>query len=162
MGNKGFTLIEVLAVIVIIAVLGAITVPGVIGTINRGRDSSYQVMVANIKNASTNLFEEVEYGEGAIYQYHQSGRTSQEVKISSNQITTNLQSLVSNGFLQGVNNKPSESNENSSILINPRNNEDIGTCQILIKKIVGTNGRVSYQFKGLSSNSSCPKTSDYS
>ena len=167
MGNKGFTLVEVLAVITIVAVLGLIAIPGVIGTISRGRDNSYQIMVANVKSASISLFEEIEYGDGMIYQYHQSGQTSQKITISSNQITVNLQSLVSNGFLQGMNN-PSDvndqsvSNKNDSILINPRNNEDIGTCQILIKKIVDINGRVNYQFRSLSSNSSCPKTSDYS
>ena len=69
LNNKGFTLIEVLAVIAIIAVLGLIAVPNVLSSISTSKESSYKVIVGNIKTASVTLFEEVENNgsiDGAI------------------------------------------------------------------------------------------------
>ena len=41
LNSKGFTLVELLAVIVIIAILGIIAIPGVMSNINDSRDASY-------------------------------------------------------------------------------------------------------------------------
>lgn len=48
---KGFTLVEVLAVILIIAILSVITVPVVVTTISNIRENSIKISVMSIEEA---------------------------------------------------------------------------------------------------------------
>lgn len=151
--NKGFTLIEVLAVIAIIAILGLVTVPGVMSTINNSKNSSYNIMVEDIKTASISLYEEVEYVGGTVYQYDGNGNKKSQITINNNSIETNLQTLVSNGYLKGTteNKKP--------ILKNPKTDKNIGYCSIVITKNVLD--KVNYSITSDSSDENCPKTNEY-
>ena len=162
LGNKGFTLVEVLAVIVIIAVLGGIAIPGVLSSINTSKDASYNIMISNIVSASQSLYEEVDSGI-ELYQYTTSGgKRPNKVTISnsgsSNYISTNLQTLVSNGFLAGSNNDCSVdscSNKNKKILLDPKSKKDIGACEIKITR--ENNGdKVDYKVSKIGSNTDCP------
>ena len=70
LNNKGFTLVEVLAVVVIIAVLGGIAIPGVMSAMETGKKSSKKAMIENIKTASQELYEELYYMDGTLYRYN--------------------------------------------------------------------------------------------
>lgn len=162
LNNKGFTLIEVLAVIAIIAILGLIAVPGVLNSINNSKKSSYNIMISNIKTASQSLYEEVDYMNGKVYNYDDSGtKTAILVKITNFSITVNLQTLVSNGYLKGTTRE--KEGEKILILTNPVDGKNIGSCQIEIKKETNiTTGKVNYKIESKSTtNSSCPKTNEY-
>lgn len=50
MNNKGFTLIEMLAVVVILAIVGGIATVGVINTINTSKLKSEKIFVAKVSN----------------------------------------------------------------------------------------------------------------
>lgn len=52
MKNKGFTLIEVLAVIIILGVIGLIVMPVVTNSLRESKDDLYEVQISNIKEAS--------------------------------------------------------------------------------------------------------------
>lgn len=162
LNNKGFTLIEVLAVIAIIAILGLIAVPGVLNSINNSKKSSYNIMISNIKTASQSLYEEVNYMNGKVYNYDNSGtKTATPLKITDSSITVNLQTLVSNGYLKGTTSE--KEGEKILILTNPVDGKNIGSCQIEIKKETNiTTGKVNYKIESKSTtNSSCPKTNEY-
>ena len=145
LNNKGFTLVEVLAVIVILSVLGGIAVMGGLSSINNSKDASYRIMVSNIVTASNTLYEEISnsYFTGSkIYHYttectnNLECNTGNELSINDGKISTNLQTLVSNGFLVGINNECSSSceNYNTKILLDPKSKKDIGSCEIEISK----------------------------
>lgn len=177
LNNKGFTLIEVLAVVVLIAILGFIAVPNVLNTINTGKDTSYQIMVKDIQIAGQQLFDELEYANSKIYHYDLNGNTGEEVRITTisdgtsdgiikKNITVTLQDLVSNGTLTGINNEDdSLVNKNAKVLLNPKNNNDMGMCSITIVKTINKNNHynTSYQITSNSdSNVDCPTTEEYS
>lgn len=167
LNNKGFTLIEVLAVVVILAVVGGIAVKSVLNTINNSKKSSYNIMIENIKTASKVIYEEIENNDilylgdesqdSTLYDYDFEGQND-EITINNNSITIHIQALVSNGFLNGVNNECNEDgcNQNKKIILNPKTKEDIGDCIIVIKK-VGDNYYVSSQ----TNESKCPTDDDY-
>lgn len=52
MKNRGFTLVEVLAVIGILALLGALVTPVINSFVNNSRDTLYEQQVHNIKEAA--------------------------------------------------------------------------------------------------------------
>ena len=163
--NKGFTLVEVLAVVVILSILGGIAINGVLSSINSSKEASYSLLVNNIKSASRSMYEEVENkkilsSDIDLYNYDLEGNVLDSVVISDSSITTNLQSLVNNGFLTSVSNKCVDlncPNQNSKLILNPRNNEDIGSCTIKISKV-----GVSYSVVSIdTTNDNCPTTLDY-
>lgn len=147
--NKGFTLIEVLAVVVIIALLGLIAIPSVISTINKEKQTSYTILINSIITGSQLLYEEIDYNKTTINQF---GNLSGIVTIKNNTIETNLQTLASNGFLTVQN-----SNTNTKNIINPITKKEIGNCKITITKTKNSNNIVKYEVKSTSSsNSDCP------
>lgn len=166
LNNKGFTLIEILAVIVIIALLGMIAIPSIFSTIDTGKNSSNRIMISNIVTASQLIYEEIENGN-KLYQYNKDGITNNLVAFEKDatgnkksEIKTNLQTLVSNGFLVGTNNDSTGSNKNKKNLVDPKTKEDIGYCNILIKK-ENNSGNVKYTVTNISTttddpNSICP------
>lgn len=158
--NKGFTLIEVLAVVVIIAVVTLIAMPSVLSIMNSSKDSSYEMMIDNIKTAAGELYQEKDYMNTNIYVYDYTGRTSDVVSIVDSSISVNLQTLVGNGYLTGSNNNDEVSgNTNNKVILEPYHNEDIGMCEIKVTKIKNGN-KVCYKVEG-SDEGTCPTTADF-
>lgn len=174
LNNKGFTLVELLAAVVIITLLTVIAVPSVLHSLNTGKDKSYEILVKNIVIASQELYEEVYSNEllhvnSASIFYYDKDKESESVtkseeliKIDSSTIIVNLQTLVSNGFLSGTN-KEISSDETIKIITNPKaDNKDIGSCEIKIVRNNTTSNKVTYTVINLSETDSfCPTTDDY-
>lgn len=158
MDNKGFTLVEVLAVIAIIAIIGIIATPSVLSTLNVSKESSDKILYDNISGALQTMFEEIYYSGSDIYEYDSSGNTGSKVEVVGDSIKTNIQTLVGNGFLSGINNEDeSGSNTNSKIVLNSKK-EDIGTCVVKITRKTDGN-KVCYKIDG-SDVLKCPTTDD--
>lgn len=158
--NKGFTLVEVLAVVVIIGILGGLTAKGVLSSINTGKEASYKLMINSIVTASQTLYEELEYGGSKIlsYNYDNNQNISQgnEVTINNNNtITTNLQTLVSNGFLSGSSGFTDEDESGNKYLIDPKSKENIGNCEITITKVKANNETI-YKVENRDTVDKCP------
>lgn len=140
LNNKGFTLIEILAAIIILSVVSGIAVIGVMSSINKGKDASYNIMINNIIVASNTLYEEISNSylignDRFLYKYDSNGKTSDKIVITDGKININLQTLVSNGFLDGSNNDSYDDNVNKKVLINPKTGLDIGSCLIEITSL---------------------------
>ena len=161
--NKGFTLLEVLAVVVIVSLLVSFVVPNVISSINTSKTSSQKILVNNIKVASQQLFEEVEFNgnvsgeriESELLNYKSNGGNDGKIFItvssSGNYIgNLNLQALINNGFLKGTGNGDTQSN------VNAVTGEDIGDCKIKITKIISDDYDVSYKIDRVSTERKCP------
>ena len=58
--KKGFTLVEILAVIIILAVIALLVSPMIIGNINDSREKLYDTQIDNIKSAARNLMIDLE------------------------------------------------------------------------------------------------------
>ena len=190
LNNRGFTLVEVLAVIIILAIIASIAIPNVLSTINSSKDRSYDIMIKNIITASKALYEEVEYG-GELHKYtiddtqidneDETSETSETVSsstttdeeliieedtskiiITGESIKINLQTLVSNGFLSGTCYNNEEENC-KKVIINPKTGNDIGNCNIIIKKQKQQDsGKVTYSVSAEESElEDCPETEDY-
>jgi len=108
MNKKGFTLIETIMVIAILALLMLILVPNVISLINKNNIKSCQNLEASIKNAAK------VYVANNKYQLGFSCDTTKEITI---------QTLVNSGDLKLSNNE----------LVNPKNNETIQPSEKVVK-----------------------------
>lgn len=161
--NKGFTLVEVLAVVVIIGILGGLTAKGVLSSINTGKEASYKLMINSIVTASQTLYEELEYGGSKIWNYNYDNNRSisqgAEVTINNNNnntITTNLQTLVSNGFLSGSSGFTEQDESGNKYLIDPKSKENIGNCKIKITKKKSDNNKIIYKVEKNDNVDKCP------
>lgn len=157
--NKGFTLVEVLAVVVIIGILGGLTAKGVLSSINTGKEASYKLMINSIVTASQTLYEELEYGGSKILEYSYSNnkveKTGTKVEVNDKSIKTNLQTLVSNGFLSGSSGFTDEDESGNKYLIDPKSKENIGICKIKITKTNDYN-KIIYKVEKNDTVNKCP------
>ena len=138
MNRKGFTLIELLAVIIVIALIATIVTPSVIEYVNSAKNTSYNLLIQNTISASKTYYEECEYGDLS----DSSKYGSYACKINGSTITTTLGALANTGMLSVNNVDPND--KNKKIVINPKDNTDISSCNITITKTVDTNYKVTY------------------
>ncbi len=138
MNRKGFTLIELLAVIIVIALIATIVTPSVIEYVNSAKNTSYNLLIQNTISASKTYYEECEYGDLS----DSSKYKSYACQINGSTITTTLGALANTGMLSVNNVDPND--KNKKIVINPKDNTDISSCNITITKTVDTNYKVTY------------------
>lgn len=138
MNRKGFTLIELLAVIIVIALIATIVTPSVIEYVNSAKNTSYNLLIQNTISASKTYYEECEYGDLSDSSKYE----SYACKINGSTITTTLGALANTGMLSVNNVDPND--KNKKIVINPKDNTDISSCNITITKTVDTNYKVTY------------------
>lgn len=179
LNKKGFTLVELIAAVAIVTILTVVAVPNVLNSLKEGKEASYQILVEDIVTASKSLYEELYSNEvlgvagTPLYQYYDNGCPKNEpitIDELNSTIKTNLQTLVSNGYLDGTNMKNDNDADDSScpgeknqkIILNPKeDNQNIGFCLITITKNIGNNSKVTYTVESNTENEACPKTTDY-
>lgn len=89
MSKKGFTLVELLAVIVILAIIMAIAIPAVQNTISSSKDKLYNLVVKQIEDAAK--------------QYMLKSSASTEIPTGPAVIgLVHLSDLIDGGFLEGT------------------------------------------------------------
>lgn len=157
--NKGFTLVEVVVVVAVIALVGILVMPSILNSLNTGKKSSDKVLYGDIKEAMQVMYEERAYTSGNIFYYDNNGKDeTKKIEISGNSISTNIQTLISNGYLTGVNNEDLSVNTNKRIVVNS-SGDDLGNCNVKITKTID-GSKVCYKIEG-SSSGVCPTTEDF-
>lgn len=125
MNKKGFTLVELLATIIIIAVVAGITIPVALGTINKSKKKQEELLVSNIKNAVISFVSEC-----AVNRQSFCGEISEGG--GANKIVS-LSQLVEYGYLSSS----KTGDGNGFVVENPYNKVrgydiDVSDCQIYI------------------------------
>lgn len=162
MNKKGFTLIELLAVIVVLGVVLTLAMPSILDSINASRNSSYKILIGNIKTAAETYYQECEYGD--LSDKNKYGEDYACTITNGNTINTTIGALANTGIL-----KVSESDENDILVVlDPRDNKkNLNDCKITItkeKKDITdnneiTSSKVMYEVKG-STQGGCPTDED--
>lgn len=88
LNNKGYTLIELMAVVVILSVLTAIMVPSVNYLINMNKENNYKDLKSNLIHATKVLFSDYRY-EVTLENTHCADSTEEKsiLKIGSHELT---------------------------------------------------------------------------
>lgn len=141
MNRKGFTLIELLAVIIVIALIATILTPSVIEYVNSAKNTSYNLLIKSIVSASKTYYEECEYGDLSDNSKYENYACKINKDEKGDYIITNLGTLANTGMLS-VNDVDSD---NKKIVINPKDNTDISSCNITITKTVDPNYNTNYK-----------------
>lgn len=96
--NKGFTIVELLAVIVILGIVMTLTIPAVTNSQSAAKQKAYETKINNFENAA------IIYAQDN-YRTLISGKTEDEFTVE-----IKVQDLLENGYLTG----------NQDILLDPR------------------------------------------
>ncbi len=154
MNKKGFTLIELLAVIVVLGVVLTLAMPSILDSINASRNSSYKILIGNIKTAAETYYQECEYGD--LSDKNKYGNYACTI-TDGNTINTTIGALANTGIL-----KVSESDENDILVVlDPRDTtKNLNSCKISIKKTVSSDFKVSYEITTDSNENNCPTSED--
>lgn len=132
--NLGFTLIELIATIVILTLVMGISTYSISAIIKNSKEKNYELLINNIKDAAETYYQECKYSNNT------------GIACSSDSITT-LGQLVKYGYLKSNDSESSSSQK----IVNPKDNEDITDCQIQITYNAG-----SIKVKANEPTGSCP------
>lgn len=110
--NKGFTLIELIATILLLALVMGIGVYSISKTIQKNKDSSYQLLIKEIKEAVNTYYQECKF-----------------INDNCNNTIT-LGYLVEQGFLKGNKTNETGANKDKYTLVNPNTGNNIYDCNI--------------------------------
>lgn len=144
LGNKGFSLVELLATIIILSLVVGIAGYSVTTIMKKSKEKDYQILVNEIKDAIELYYQECKYSSGIGISCPES---VDFMGNDSYSITLNV--LVEYGYLKA---NGTDSN-GDSILVNPIDKEYIGDCSL---QYMYSNGKIvygdDYEF-----GSSCPE-----
>lgn len=129
MNNKGFTLIEALAVLVLLALVLSIGGYSVANYLSDSKEKTLDIFKENIKSGMINYYNECKHlsTSDAICKKDKGDDTGEMISvISSNTLSTTIGALVEFGFIEGQN------KEDSLIIKNPVTDEDLAGCEVSI------------------------------
>lgn len=138
MNNKGFTLVELIATVVLLVLVMGIGAYSITAIIEKSKEKDYNLLIENIKNASEDYYIECQYGDV-------------DLDIIDCDGSIKLGDLVNYGYLTG-NGKDSD---DKYTLVNPNNKNSIVDCTIEINY---DDGKVIVTSLGQNETNSCPSS----
>ena len=129
MNNKGFTLVEMMAVIAIIALLGLIITPGIISIRNSVLESTLESRLSMIENAAK------DYAQENINELKSSVTTTYDGSRSPNAdcIYRTVNYLINAGYLKSNNSYMGRDGDKENQIINPVNGESMNNRRVCIR-----------------------------
>ena len=150
--NRGFTLLELLVTIVVLALVMGITSFSISSVLNASKEEEYNVLMDNINTAVELYYQECRFSStDAIECPTQDGSgvySFGDLDGDENIDGISLGSLITYGYLKG---------DASLSLVDPRTNTDISSCEILFKV---NNGKITISTVA-DASSFCPDSDDY-
>ena len=138
LNKKGFTLVELLAVIILLAIIMGFGSYAVLGIINNNKENNYKLLIDEIYNSVELYYQECRY-------------VNRDDDCLDGEVEITLGNLVNNGYLKG------NHEDDGMKLVNTKNNEEITDCIIKF-----TYGSGKFVIEDMTLGGSCPTTSDYS
>lgn len=148
MNKKGFTLVELLATILILAIVVSIAGYSIINIIKSSKNENYKQLINNIKDAAEVYYEECRYSKETLYPAFNNNTSAVNTFCNG---TVSLGDLVKYGFLKGN----EKGNNNTYTIVNPNDNKSIKDCTINVS-YNSTTGKLTVS--KVSGNSSCPSS----
>lgn len=125
--SKGFTLVELIATIVILSIVVTICAISITTVIKSSKEKDYELFIREVKNAVEEFYLECRFDKHINIECP---------SLESEYYSTTLESLVNNGYLKG-----NSIDENHKLMVvNPKDNVNISSCQI---KYNYQNGKIS-------------------
>ena len=149
MDNKGFTLIELVATIVLLALVMSIAAYSITSIIRSSKKENYNLLITNIKDAAELYYQECKYVSNSA------------ITCNANKQVT-LGELVTYGYLKGNSKVESGVDKGKFTLVNPIDNIDISGCIIVVEYDDGKINVSDATANSYANKSSCPSTSEYS
>ena len=110
MNNKGFTLIEAIMVVAIIAVLAVLFTPNILALKNQNSLDVYNSTIKTIEHAAENYVSDNRYNKDIV-------KVKCPGTIAQRRFTVKIEELVDAGYLSKI--PESTCNKNSSVKFNP-------------------------------------------
>lgn len=161
LNNKGFTLVELLAIILLLALITSVSTSAVVGFINTSKENSHEVLKKNIKIGAEEFFKECENKN--IFGIPDPSEDPDKLTISCNIVTdgnekkyleTNIKTLLDYGFLKSTSTEQDDDDKILKIIENPITNDNMNDCKLKITKI-NNNNSVWYEVITTSEESYC-------
>lgn len=128
MNNKGFTLVEALAVIVVLGLVLSIGGYSVANYLSKSKTDALDIFKKNIKSGMINYYNECKYlSTGVCSKITIEDEKDEDDKIISHKLSTTIGSLAEYGFLE---NQGSDEEGNALIIKNPVTGDDITDCTV--------------------------------
>ena len=124
--NMGFTLIELIAVIVLLAIVASIGTYSIVNIVKKSREENYNLLIKNINSAAETYYQECKYSRNILIDMF-SG--DEDAYFDFCDYDVSLGELVAYGYLQG---NAKDSNDRY-IIVNPLDNSDISRCEVNVK-----------------------------
>lgn len=140
--------------------IAVLVMPSIVDSLNKSKETSYKVLINNIKTAAETYYEECEYGDLSNIEYD----GAYACTINNDTIETKIGTLANTGFLKVTDTKEVAGKE-VKVVLNPKNNDDISDCLIKITKekteVTDDNDiknyKITYTIESLSlTDSKCP------
>lgn len=137
LNKKGFTLVELLAVIILLAIIMGFGSYAVLGIINNNKENNYNLLIDEIYNSVELYYQECRY-------------VNRDDDCLDGEVEITLGDLVVNGYLKG------NHEDDEMKLVNTKDNKEITDCIIKF-----TYGSGKFVIEDMTLGGSCPTTNDY-
>lgn len=125
LNKKGFTLVELIATIVLLALVMGIGSYAITNVIKSSKEKDYELLITNIKSGVEAYYQECKYSDG--------GYVDCPLIDGEGYYSIKLGALVEYGYLKGNSTISSGVNKDKFTLVNPSDNADISECLIKYK-----------------------------